>query len=55
MKQKPRPHHTRGTEDGAFSTRRPGIAEIRSHLAARQLTLRGQKKEDHHYYSEYSC
>ena len=32
-----------GTEDGAFSTLRPGISEIRSHLAARELTLRGRE------------
>mmetsp|Transcript_11338 Transcript_11338/g.21389 ORF Transcript_11338/g.21389 Transcript_11338/m.21389 type:complete len:632 (+) Transcript_11338:52-1947(+) len=42
-----------GTEDGAFSTMRPGISEIRSHLAARQLTLRGSIDELRRFYSVF--
>ena len=35
-----------GTEDGGFSTRRPGIKELRAHLAARQLTMRQEGLEE---------
>jgi len=34
-----------GTEDGAFSTEREGIKGVRSHIAARQLTLRGSEAD----------
>ena len=42
-----------GTEDGAFSTRRPGIAEIRSHIATRQLVLKRSLEELEQFYRTF--
>merc|ERR1712194_133553 len=42
-----------GTEDGAFSTKRDGIAEIRSHMCARQLTLRGAEADLERFYRTF--
>lgn len=42
-----------GTEDGAFSTLRPGISEIRSHIATRQLVLKGNDKELEQFYQTF--
>ncbi|CAJ1413740.1 unnamed protein product [Effrenium voratum] len=42
-----------GTEDGAFSVRRPGIAEIRSHLATRQLALGGKEEDLERFYRSF--
>lgn len=42
-----------GTEDGAFSTRRPGIGEIRSHIATRQLVLKGNQEELQRFYRTF--
>lgn len=42
-----------GTEDGAFSTLRPGISEIRSHIATRQLVLKGSNAELEQFYQTF--
>jgi hypothetical protein len=43
-----------GTEDGAFSTLRPGISEIRSHIATRQLVLKGSNAELEQFYQTFA-
>ena len=43
-----------GTEDGAFSTLRPGISEIRSHIATRQLVLKGSNTELEQFYQTFA-
>eukprot|EP00931_Biecheleriopsis_adriatica_P025910 TRINITY_DN15818_c0_g1_i2.p1 TRINITY_DN15818_c0_g1~~TRINITY_DN15818_c0_g1_i2.p1 ORF type:complete len:642 (+),score=138.18 TRINITY_DN15818_c0_g1_i2:62-1987(+) len=42
-----------GTADGAFSTEREGIAEVRSHLVARELTLRGKRDDLQRFYTAF--
>lgn len=42
-----------GTEDGAFSTEREGIAELRSHLASRQLILQNQTAALERFYRTF--
>lgn len=42
-----------GTDDGAFSTTREGISEVRSHMATRQLTLRSDDAELETFYRNF--
>lgn len=42
-----------GTSDGAFSTTREGISEVRSHIATRQLALRGKTSELERFYKTF--
>lgn len=45
--------HGHGTPDGAFDTKREGIAEVRSHMATRELTLRGNQHELQQFYKTF--
>uniref|UniRef100_A0A7S4QAA6 Uncharacterized protein n=1 Tax=Alexandrium monilatum TaxID=311494 RepID=A0A7S4QAA6_9DINO len=42
-----------GTADGAFSTTREGISEVRSHIATRQLALRGDDADLERFYRTF--
>merc|ERR1712190_712924 len=45
--------HGHGTEDGAFSVAREGISEVRSHIATRQLALRGNNADSELFYRTF--
>lgn len=42
-----------GTSDGAFSTKREGIESVRSHIAARELTLRKNANQSKQFYETF--
>lgn len=45
--------HGHGTADGAFSTTREGISEVRSHMATRQLALRNEEEDLDTFYRTF--